>query len=304
MTYRIRRCPICNDESREPLYSTRDRHYGIVGDFQLARCAGCGLIHLDPMYSDEELALLYPKDYYSYQPRALGKRYQIREFLKSFAGMRIHTKDPHFDRPGRVLDIGCGSGWFLEEMRSEGWEVHGIEINADAVAVCKERALNVHAGTIFDADLPEGYFDYVRLNHSFEHMTRPRETLQSIRRLLNANGRLLIGVPNEDSTNSRFFQKYWWYRGVPVHPYTYSTGNLKAFLENNGFSCMRVTYNSDWGGTLGSLQIFLNRNSSRLSTEGILIGNGFLRFIAQRIAKLLDLLGKGDAIEIIAQRVG
>lgn len=298
MSYKLTECPICGGAAREPLYATRDRHYGIQGEFQLVRCVGCQLVHLDPMYSDEELSNFYPTDYYSYQPRTTKP---AKELIRRLVGMRIHTKDPLFPKPGRMLDVGCGTGWILEEMRDNGWEVYGIEISLQAVQVCKDRGLNVHAGTLFDANMPDNFFDYVRLNHSFEHMARPNETLQKIREILKPNGKVLIGIPNEDSFNSRCFGRYWWYRGVPVHPFTYSTNNIQLLLRRNGFSIEKVNFTSDYSGILGSGQICLNRNTSQNST-GALISNPIFQIITQRMAKMLDVLKMGDAIEVIAQK--
>jgi SAM-dependent methyltransferase len=253
------------------------------------------------MYSDQELAFLYPSDYYAYQD--LFKSNRAKELLKKLLGFAIGTRDPLFKAPGTILDLGCGSGWFLEAMRSRGWNTHGVEISPSASRLGREsKGLQIFCGTLQDAKFPSEYFDYVRSNHSFEHMSLPNETLKEIHRILKPDGKLLIGVPNFESLNARIFKQYWWYLGAPVHPFTYSVKTLSQMLVKHGFSVTKVTYNSDYSGILGSLQIWQNRNSLKKSSEGLLINNSVLKLTCHWGAKVVDLLGAGDAMEIISTK--
>ncbi|HWR36309.1 MAG TPA: class I SAM-dependent methyltransferase [Clostridia bacterium] len=254
------------------------------------------------MYSDQELASLYPQNYYAYQDLSRrASRYW--EILKSLLGMRTGTKDPNFSSPGRILDVGCGTGWFLANMRARGWDTYGVEISSEAARIGRQTAeLNIKAGTIFDAGFAPNFFDYVRSNHSFEHMSRPNETLKELHRILKPSGKLLIGVPNIEGANARFFRHHWWYLCAPVHTFHYSPRTLSQLLSKHGFAVEKVTYNSDYSGLLGSFQIWLNRNSKRTAEQGWAYNNKFLRFGAQRIARAFDLFGLGDVIEITARK--
>jgi SAM-dependent methyltransferase len=303
MSIELKQCPLCDREKLETVYLARDRHYGIPGTFRIVQCLGCSLVFLNPMYSEEELSPLYPASYYAYQDNF--RRTLWKEILKAIVGFRIATKDPQFSVPGRMLDLGCGTGWFLRDMRDQGWEVHGVEINSGAAELGRKQGrLNIFAGTIQQANFPSDYFDYVRANHSFEHISCPSETLDEIYRILRPDGRLLLGVPNVASLNSRIFREYWWYLGAPVHPFTYSVDTLGRFLMKHGFEIIKVNYNSDCSGILGSCQIWLNRNIGRKSTEGALINNPILKILSQWAAKGIDLLKAGDVIEITARKEG
>lgn len=295
-------CPVCEGPRQRSYCKTRDRHYGIAGEYTLVRCDGCRVVFLNPMYSEDELTPLYPQDYYAHNKiiRSGG----IKERVKQVLGMRIHTKDPAFSKPGRVLDIGCGSGWFLEEMRDEGWETFGVEINPDGARRGREVAgLDIRTGTLQDANFPSEYFDYVRSNHSFEHISHPNETLSEIHRILKSDGKLMIGVPNIASFNATMFGRYWWYLGAPVHTFNYTPHALSRLLEKQNFVVEKITYNSDYSGVLGSFQIWLNRNTSRKSIEGWAYNQKPLRLVSQWIAKILDVFKTGDAIEVIARKV-
>jgi SAM-dependent methyltransferase len=253
------------------------------------------------MYSDEELSALYPIDYYAYQDGFSHSRW--KEIAKRLLWFRIGTRDPQFESPGRILDLGCGAGWFLREMRDKGWDAYGVEINSTAAGLGRSKAgLNIFAGTLQQARFPSEFFEYVRANHSFEHISCPSETLEEVWRIMRPGGRLLIGVPNVGGLNARFFKEYWWYLGAPVHPYTYSAKTLPQLLRKHHFEIMKVTYNSDYTGILGSCQIWANKTNGRKSTEGALINNPVLRVLSHWTAKCVDLFKAGDAIEVIATK--
>jgi len=253
------------------------------------------------MYSVQELAALYGSDYYAYQDNF--QRNSLKEFIRTILCYRIGTRDPHFSVPGRMLDLGCGSGWFMSGMRDRGWNTCGVEINTAAANLGREAAgLNIFAGTLSEAGFPSSYFDYVRSNHSFEHLTCPGDTLTEIYRVLRPDGKLLIGVPNVAGMNAKIFGEYWWYLGAPVHPFTYSVETLSRLLRKHCFAIEKVTYNSDYSGILGSFQIWMNRANGRKSSEGTAINSTVLRLACQWMAKVADVFHSGDAIEIIATK--
>jgi SAM-dependent methyltransferase len=297
----LTRCPLCEGGNYEQIYEARDRHYGISGAYRIVRCATCSLVFLNPMLSDQELAVLYPTDYYAYQDHFSRRGWKER--AKAILHCRVGTLDPKFPAPGRMLDLGCGSGWFLSGMRDKGWETYGVEISSAAAELSRKQAgLNVFSGTIQQAQFPPEFFDYIRSNHSFEHISSPVNTLQEIHRVLRTNGKLLIGVPNIDSLNARLFGQYWWYLGAPVHPFSYSVETLCKLLQKTNFVVEKINYNSDSSGILGSLQIYFNRANGRKSTDGLIINNPLLKIPFHWAAKLIDLLAWGDAIEITAAK--
>src|SRR5438270_8726113 len=91
MSAELKQCPLCESEKFEPAYVAKDRHYGISGMYQIVRCAGCSLMFLNPMYSDEELSALYPGDYYAYQDSFSRSRW--KEIVKSLLRSEEHTSE-------------------------------------------------------------------------------------------------------------------------------------------------------------------------------------------------------------------
>lgn len=291
-------CIVCHSSETSSCFRTRDRHYGISGEFDIVKCVGCGLVRLEPVPTHAELAGYYSQDYYAYQPAKQENR--LKKILKKQLKTRIDTHDPEFPQPGEFLDIGCGSGEYLHKFHAKGWEVRGVEPSAFGAQEGRRAGLNIFQGTLVEASLPTNAFDYVRSNHSFEHMPNPTEVLDEIYRILKPGGKLFIGIPNIDSLPFRIFGRYWWYLGAPVHTYNYTVSTISTLIEQAGLALDTVYYNSNYVSLLGSLQIYLNRNNGKKSTDGGIIRNPILMFVANIMTRIIDLLQKGDAIEVIA----
>ena len=244
----INKCIICESDNLLNIYTTTDRHYGIKGEYKISKCQNCGLVFLNPMPTEEYLTSLYPVTYYSYLGFYPKKESFIKHFFKN-ALLNKKTLDPKFEHPGKILDIGCGSGKFLFEMKKKGWEVYGVEVNESAAKLGNElENLNIHCGNLLTSKFPSNSFDYIRSNHSFEHMMNPIEVLNEIHRIIKPDGKLMIGVPNIDSFNARVFKKYWWYLGAPAHTFNYSVSTLSQILNKTGFKVEKISYNGDFGG--------------------------------------------------------
>lgn len=294
-------CPLCQSSDIQLKYIAKDRHYGISGEYEIDICNACKLVFLNPMPTNEYLSSLYPETYYSYQDFFNDKK-GISALLSKVL-VNLDTKDPKFSHPGRMLDIGCGSGKFLYKMKQKGWEVYGVEISKNAADLGRNVAnLNIFSGEVIHANYPDNYFDYIRLNHSFEHINNPHETLTEIKRILKQDGKLMIGVPNINSLNAKIFKQYWYYLGAPVHTFNYSNKTLPLLLKKHDFKNIHVKYNSNYGGLLGSIQIYLNRNGNKKTDEGTLYNNKLLRVITHQTANITDFFKLGDAIEVNATK--
>ena len=167
------------------------------------------------------------------------------------------TQDPKFERPGRMLDIGCGAGWFLFQMKEQGWDVKGVEPNVDAADLEEPKRFGYLSRIAHGRKLPRRAFDYVRMNHSFEHMEHPNQILDEVYRILAGKGKLMIGVPNRDSFSARVFGLFWYHLALPVHTFSYSVQTLTQMLSKHNFKVERVVFNTEQTPLLGGLQIYL-----------------------------------------------
>ena len=90
----------------------------------------------------------------------------------------------------RLLYFGCGSGAKLFEFAKRGYEVWGVDVGADAIRLCKELLPQEHfyQGELQEAGLPEGNFDYIRIDSALEHVPNPKEVIAECHRLLLQGG--------------------------------------------------------------------------------------------------------------------
>jgi SAM-dependent methyltransferase len=297
-------CPVCDGRDVRPYLRARDAHNQIPGEFSTSRCGSCGLVFMNPMPSVAELAALYPSGYYSYvtPDKAVGFRRALaaaRNLAIKLLGFERRTLVPKFVRPGVMLDVGCGAGLYLLQMRKRGWRVHGSELSAAAAEEGRRQGLDIRGGELTEAGFEAETFDFVRLNHSFEHMPDPVPVLREIRRILKADGKLFVGVPNLASAAAKVFGRYWWNFGVPLHTYNYSAHNLSLLLERHGFTVVRLRYYSHYTAILGSLQILANRKRRPGIDTGPILNSWMLRLLTQPLARTLDLFHLGDCIELI-----
>ncbi|MBL6937429.1 MAG: class I SAM-dependent methyltransferase [Alphaproteobacteria bacterium] len=305
----VEQCAVCGGPNFTTVQKAPDPHYENPGEFTISECADCGLQFLNPQPTPAYLATAYPTEYYSYQttPQSLGQSgftQRAKNVLRRARTRLFGWRDARFEGPGEFLDVGCGNGSFLLIMRAMGWRVRGVEVStAAAEAARKVYGLDVFGGFLPDAHYPEATFDYIRLNHSFEHIDNPREVLREIKRIIKPGGTLFIGVPNVSSVVAKAFGPYWYNLGPPVHPYGYAPKSLSRLLTQEGFAVETVRYNSSYSGLTGSLQIYCNRGTGRPSHVGGLLANPLLKVVGAAAMAALDLIHQGDCMEIISRPV-
>ena len=293
-------CPACLSQEIKDFVVGVDYHYGIHGSFATTECRLCKTVFINPMPSVADLATLYPNDYYSFQtptrPRVL------KRIIRTFLRYPKVTHVPPFEKPGVMLDVGCGAGHYLVEMREKGWQVFGSELNRAATEAGRKANLDIRPGELTQSGFELKNFDFIRANHSFEHVPNPDIVLQQMHRLLKDDGRVFIGIPNFGGLFPKIFGKYWWNFGLPVHTFNYTESGITAIMTRNGFKVERIIHNSDYSGLTGSLQILANAHLGIKRSDGWVLRNRFLRIPAHYLAKLTDMLGAGDCIEVIASK--
>ena len=306
MSYSLCECPLCGGKEFVPLLRARDYHYGNPGEFTQVQCTGCSLAFLDPMYEEEELGAFYPNDYYAFTDRfsvSLPAPSLKAKVSRLFVPPEHKTCDPKFERPGRMLDIGCGAGWFIFQMKEQGWDVKGVEPNVHAARFGRSKKnLDIFPGSLLDANFSPQAFDYVRMNHSFEHMEHPNRILDEIYRILADDGKLMIGVPNRDSFSARIFGRFWYHLALPVHTFSYSVQTLSRMLAKHNFNVEKVVFNTEQTPLLGGLQAYLTRHRASPTFHGRLTSSRLATLLAYWAARLQNFLRVSDVIEITATK--
>lgn len=135
----------------------------------------------------------------------------------------------------RLLDLGCGNGMYLQQMRAAGWQVEGIDPDPNAVKAARTAGLTVHQGNIEDCALPKASFDAVTLHHVIEHVHNPYTTLTHCLRLLKPGGSIWIATPNLDAQGHQVFDSNWIGLDPPRHLILFTPDSLRSLLDMVGF---------------------------------------------------------------------
>lgn len=157
--------------------------------------------------------------------------------------MRWRARDVQAVVPGpaRLLEIGCGDGYFLRYMQDSGWNVRGVEPGRAAVEYAtKELAVPVECGFPEDLSSSLGRYDVIYMNHVIEHIGSPVETLRCIRSNLAEEGWLCLATPNWLSLDRWLFGRHWMALKPPQHLFLYDGRTLGALLAKAGFALKRT----------------------------------------------------------------
>jgi 2-polyprenyl-3-methyl-5-hydroxy-6-metoxy-1,4-benzoquinol methylase len=263
-------CPICFSPDRAILYEgLKDTtFYCAPGAWTLYNCRSCSAAYLDPRPTSESIQLAY-RDYYTHSDHrstsslspSYWKAAALNGYRNSFWATKLEPASPILGKlvayglPGsralvdhdemrdlprpsmgrNLLDVGCGSGRFLEMARSAGWISSGIDFDPKAVEAARSKGLNVvHGGTELLSSETSQY-DAITLSHVIEHVHDPRSLLRDCRRLLKPNGYFWIETPNIASHGHRLFGHHW--RGLepPRHLMLFNWALLAELLAEAGF---------------------------------------------------------------------
>jgi SAM-dependent methyltransferase len=153
-----------------------------------------------------------------------------------YSARLIHRRHPV--KTGRLLDIGCGYGFFLKKMAQDGWQVEGIEVSPPGREYAeKELGLRIHAEPLEHVSLPTKRFDAVTLFYVIEHVPNPKELLVEAYRILKTGGILLLRWPHSAPVVKAMgpFSKSYDVFHTPYHLYDFNPTNMKQLLRQVGF---------------------------------------------------------------------
>jgi len=200
----------------------------------VVRCRYCGLIFAATLQKNEDLIKHYSDDYF--EPYLKTQSVHLKKRFKK----RIQEiKQVVF--PGRLLDVGCGAGFFLKLAEDIGYTAEGVELSQYAAKYARSRlGLHIFQGELGDACFAPRSFDIITLWHILEHVRDPRNFLTQVEALLKEDGLLAMEVPNIGSTVARMAGAHWELMAPKEHFYYFDAKTLKQYLEESGFKVIRM----------------------------------------------------------------
>jgi len=195
-------------------------------------CNTCGMISVNPHFSDEGLDFLY-SNYFKYR--------QDNELLTEQRDkMYLIDRDwvCNYVKQGNILDIGCSGGFFLSKFSPKQFERNGVEIAEDAAQFARDQFnLNVYNGQVTEISFPT-QFDLVMMRGVIEHFNDPISVLKKCSEIIRDNGYLFItATPSGEDSFAFDVYRHKWRLFTPLeHIHFFTVKLLTRVLEPMGFS--------------------------------------------------------------------
>jgi SAM-dependent methyltransferase len=264
-------CHICGNSTDNKSYVAREMMFGFRDEFDYFECARCGCVQI--IEFPTEIAKYYPENYYSFQATSvlpdkrnfttifadrqrakhnLGYGGWLGEFLSkrrpkplacegSSLSLFDWLREAKVRLDYKILDIGCGAGYHLLDLQKNGFSnLTGIDpFIADDIVY--ENGVEIFKREVHEV---QEQFDFIMLNHSFEHMQNQLLVIKELYRILKPNRYALIRIPVASSFAWKTYQTNWVQLDAPRHFFLHTVDSLKLLAEQAGFTLDKFVYDS------------------------------------------------------------
>ena len=235
-------CPVCKSTQIQTKLSAKD--YTVSGEiFSIVACNNCTHLFTQNVAGQNEIGKYYASEnYISHSDTQDGL---VNKLYHSIRKQTLRSKKKLIENEtqkatGNILDIGCGTGAFLNTMKIGGWKITGLE--PDENARIKATSLYSIEPQPSDAifSLPHNAFDAITMWHVLEHVHQLHEYIAQLKNMLTDKGKIFIAVPNYTSYDAQHYGSYWAAYDVPRHLYHFSPASMKNLVEQHGFSIKKI----------------------------------------------------------------
>jgi 2-polyprenyl-3-methyl-5-hydroxy-6-metoxy-1,4-benzoquinol methylase len=206
----------------------------------IKRCLGCSVVFVHPRLSHTGVDSLYNDSYFEKYKRlpamgyvnASASKKKMVEYLRRAFSLCKSIQGA----AGTLLDVGCGTGRFIEVAQEENWAVAGLELfSGVAEETARRLGIKVTVGSILEADLPAHSFDVITMFDVIEHVEEPVLALQSCARMLKPGGVLVLTTPNFNGLGRRLVGKNAFAIWPDEHLVYFKPSTLRRALALAGF---------------------------------------------------------------------
>ncbi len=256
-------CNICGNIDNNKTYEGREMMFGMRETFTYIKCAKCGCLQIKTI--PDNMEKYYPENYYSFnhvQKRNLKNKISFY-LMKHALNFRLGKLDPiglfattynkyyKLEHPwlnkkycslnSKILDIGCGNGFRLDEMKQFGFSnLTGLDpyikettTTPFDVKIIKDELFNI-----------KEQFDLIMLHHSFEHMANPKEIFNSLFNIISDKGFVLIRIPVADCYAWRKYGMNWFQVDAPRHFFLHTTKSIAILAKEANLEIENIIFDS------------------------------------------------------------
>jgi SAM-dependent methyltransferase len=284
--------------------------FGTNESYEIASCGTCESLNLVDTLSIEQIADLYPSQYYSFLSNRLSPLMaalqSARDVYLMFGGPAplgwlIAQAKPvadlavwralHLKQEERILDVGAGEGRLIERLKRIGFDrVEGIDpyLPTDRLTQSGVRVRSLRL------DAVEGAFDVVMFNHALEHIPDPLAALETARRLLTPAGRIIVRVPTPDSATFETYGPHWHQIDAPRHFFLPSRRGMATLAARAGLRVVSVIDDSEYTQFAYAEAIRMGLTVSQARMQLAQLFDRHRRAAWQRETVRLNAVGRGD----------
>jgi SAM-dependent methyltransferase len=223
-------CALCSG-ALEPLFDK--------DGYAICRCGSCGLVQVDTAPSRDELERIYGEEYFSSE---VFHDYVAEREVRVQAGRAAVQTLARLVPAGKLLDVGCAAGFFLEAA-SAHFEVTGVELSPFASSYARETlGFRVFTGDVSDGMLDHERFDVVTVWNTIEHMSDPLGAFAAIARIMRPGALLALSTGDVTGPLARIDLRNWNLMVPPYHLFFFSPTTIDLLLAAAGFELRRLVY--------------------------------------------------------------
>ncbi|WPF88365.1 class I SAM-dependent methyltransferase [Cyanobacterium aponinum AL20118] len=277
----LKNCPLCGSSEKHLLFKAHDLLMGQPGEFGVEQCLQCDFRFTNPRPPAESIFDYYTKNYHCYRDDGICTNKTIEsstsektvsnECLKySFYGGFWGSRGwviPNLSKGATVLELGCGSGGFVRECVSRGWNTIGTDLNRDLQSNIFNMGAKFIETNLPSINLPDNHLDAVFAWQVLEHLYQPIETLEEIKRVLKPQGIFAFSVPNSDCWQFHLFKNKWAGLQVPTHVSHFSEKSIRQVVEKSGLNIVEIYGQNTIGCLYPSILFWSGKTSVTLSQQ-------------------------------------
>ncbi|MCB0754155.1 MAG: class I SAM-dependent methyltransferase [Flavobacteriales bacterium] len=196
----------------------------------MCKCGSCGFVFCQPIPTQNELNAVY---------EGYGRNDYLSELTIQAYERVLDTFEP-YRKTNKLIDVGCGIGYFLEVAKRRGWEIYGTEFTEEAVKICEKKGASMQLGVLNPSNYEAESFDVVCSFEVIEHINNPLEELGNFNKLLRKGGLVYCTTPNFNAVERYQLGADWNVLGYPEHLSYYNPKTLKCVFSETGFKTKKV----------------------------------------------------------------
>jgi 2-polyprenyl-3-methyl-5-hydroxy-6-metoxy-1,4-benzoquinol methylase len=232
---------VAKQNPKQPYLKVKD--HSVSGEaFELIQNSEYGFLETSPQPTLDKLPEYYEsEDYISHtdsKRNLFEKAYHLVRKLS--LKKKLNLIDFYSNESKNLLDVGCGTGDFLQTAQLNNWTVSGIEPNQEARRIANKKTNN----SVFDTgqllEFNDASFDVITLWHVLEHLPDLENQMTVFKKLLKPSGTLIIAVPNYKSFDAKHYKQFWAAYDVPRHLWHFNQHSISKLVSKQTMEVIKV----------------------------------------------------------------